>query len=85
MPPTVQLSSTLTPLAAGCLQDPNVSSAWHVPSAILAQVQRLLKPGEDEIAQVSQVDSWSSCQFLCVHGPGCTSHLFLHMIFHTVI
>eukprot|EP00891_Asterochloris_glomerata_P004830 jgi/Astpho2/4830/e_gw1.00068.1.1_t len=31
--------------------DPNVSSAWHVPSAILAQVQRLLKPGEDEIAQ----------------------------------
>ena len=74
------LSSTLTPMAAGCVQDPNVSSAWHVPSAILAQVQRLLKPGEDEIAQVSQVDSRSRCQLLRVGEPTflCTKYLLAH-------
>ena len=72
--------TVLSSLAAGCLQDPNVSSAWHVPSAILAQVQRLLKPGEDEIAQVSQVDSWSWCQLLSAQEPGCfcVNHLLLH-------
>ena len=36
------------------LQDTSQTSQWHVPANTIVQVGRLLKPGEDEIAQVSQ-------------------------------
>jgi serine/threonine-protein kinase ULK4 len=31
---------------------PGSGSAWHVPSVTISQVCRLLKAGEDEVAQV---------------------------------
>lgn len=34
------------------LQDTSQTSQWHVPANTIIQVGRLLKPGEDEIAQV---------------------------------
>ena len=36
------------------LQDTSQTSQWHVPANTIIQVGRLLKPGEDEIAQVIQ-------------------------------
>ena len=35
------------------LQDTSQTSHWHVPANTIIQVGRLLKPREDEIAQVS--------------------------------
>ena len=35
------------------LQDSSQTSQWHVPATTVTLVGRMLKPGEDEVAQVS--------------------------------
>lgn len=60
------------------LQDSSQTSQWHVPATTVTLVGRMLKPGEDEVAQVSP-----TCEcFTPVHVslPGlCPCHVYTEL------